>query len=172
VHPAGNIKSTALKLPLSVLDRARQVFAQHISSISAAALSVHTPAASVIQDANIRLFYDGVAEAMGCRYEDLVLHAIVFSIPFTNTVSLLWLSDAETFAQGVFASSSLATIAARLGTINVREAPITITLGDCESSARFCHNPAYTRPHVFFWCIRGQNGGKRDKYAMCVALVV
>jgi len=146
VHPPGNIKSTALKLPLSVLDRARQDFAQHISSIFAAGLSVHTPAANVIQDANIRLFYDGVAEAMGCRYEDLVLHAIVSGIAFTNSVSVLWLSDAETFAQGVFASSSLTTIAARLGIINVREAPITITLGDCESSVRFCHNPAYTQP--------------------------
>jgi hypothetical protein len=143
VHTAGNIKSTAFKLPLSVLDQARQIFAQHMSSIFPAGAPVDSPASNVIQDVNIRLFYDGVAEAMGCRYEDLVLHAIVLSIPFTNSVSIMWLSDTAIFAQGVFATSSLATIAARLGIINVREAPISIALGDCESSARFCHNPAY-----------------------------
>jgi len=144
VCPAGNIKSTTLKLPLSVLDQARQNFAQHMSSMFAAGQTGDTPAANVIQDANIRLFYDGVAEAMGCRYEDLVLHAIVLGVPFTNSVAVLWLSDTAIFAQGVFASSSLTTVAARLGIINMREAPVSIALGDCEISARSSHNMAHT----------------------------
>ena len=143
MHTAGNIKSTALKLPLSVLDRARQSFAQHMSSIFPAGLPSDTLASNVIQDVKIRLFYDGVAEAMGCRYEDLVVHAIVLSIPLTNSVSVLWLSDAAIFAQAVFAASSLATIAARLRIVNAREAPISIALRDCESSARFWGNPPY-----------------------------
>ena len=62
MHTAGNTKSTALKLPLSVLDRARQSFAQHMSSIFPAGLPADTLASNVIQDVNIRLFYDGVAE--------------------------------------------------------------------------------------------------------------
>ena len=94
------------------------------------------PSASVIQDVNIRLFYDSVAEIMGHTYQAFIMHTILHTIPATNAIAVLWLADPSDFAQRVLMANTRTRIAARLGIINLREAPITTALGDCADSIR------------------------------------
>jgi len=98
---------------------------------------VEIPSANVIQDVNIRLFYDSVAEIMGHTYQTFIMHTILHTIPATNAIAVLWLADPSDFAQRVLMANSRTRIAARLGIINLREAPITTALGDCADSIRF-----------------------------------
>jgi len=133
---ADNIKTTAFRQPLSLLDQAREAFALHISSIFPANFRAEVPSANVIQDVNIRLFYDSVAEIMGHTYQTLIMHTILHTIPATNAIAVLWPADPSNFAQRVLTANSRTRIAARLGIINLREAPITNALGDCADSIR------------------------------------
>ena len=136
-HHSDNIQTTAWQFPLSLLDEARQTFALHISSIFPSKSLQDVTIANVIQDVNIRIFHNTVAEVMGISFQDFIRHSIMFTILSTNGVAVLWLSDATDFVQRVLIINNEAVIAARLNVINTREAPISITLGDCQSSARF-----------------------------------
>jgi len=85
--------------------------------------------AKIVQDHSIRVFYNIVAEAMGYSFARLAQLAVLTPIPSSNGVALLWLPSNASKPLG-------ADVTRRIQRINRRESPNSISLMDCQASAR------------------------------------
>ena len=115
--------------------RLRNTFAHVTSQVFAHAAPLSNPTvAKIIQNTNVRMFYDLVAEAMGYRYVQFTTSVILTPIPSSNGVAILWLSTSLT-------KPSISSVKRILDTINRRESPNVVSLSDCQKSARsfLCH---------------------------------
>jgi len=142
----------------SDFDQMRATFKEYIQSIFdvASDASSGSTAATVVQDHNIRLFYTCLSEAMGlATYNDFIQHAILMPIPHSNGVAVFWLASSSHIAvsphydaatlQGNILTATQTT--SRINSINLRESPATIWLGECQHTADALTGPARLRAY-------------------------
>lgn len=108
----------------------RAKFALEISPLFSSHAQSTPTTAMVIQDASIRTFYDLVAESMGYSYRDFATRALLTPIPSTNGVAVLWLP-------GIADNPAIEQVVQNMARIQRRESPYSISLANCQSSARY-----------------------------------
>jgi len=126
-----------LRTPRSEFDKLREAFASHISSVFETPAAPITNSVRIIQDANIRLFFDGLSEAMGQTYASFIVNAIMAPIASINGVAILSVADVDTMRRGAAFAGTRTLFDSRLAIINHRETPFSIWLADCQTSARY-----------------------------------
>jgi len=114
----------------TIFMKLRNKFASDILSVFEK--KVHSPttaSAKIVQDPGVRSFYNIVAEAMGYNFAELMQRVVLTPVPSSNGVALLWLPNN--------ASKPLIVDVRRvMRTITRRESPNSISLMDCQESAR------------------------------------
>ena len=135
--PAEKIATTVLRTPRSEFDKLREAFASHISQVFETPPAPITNSVRIIQDANIRLFYDGLSEAMGQTYAAFIVNAIMVPIPSINGVAVFVVQDADIMSRGASFARTRTLFDTRLAIINNRESPFSIWHADCQTSVRY-----------------------------------
>jgi len=135
--PAGKIATTVLRTPRSEFDKLREAIASHISPVFETPPAPITNSVRIIQDANIRLFFDGLSEAMGQTYAAFIVNTIMAPIASINSVAIFSVADVDTMSRGASFASTRILFDSRLAIINNRETPFSIWLAGCQTSVRY-----------------------------------
>jgi len=127
-----------LRTPRSEFDKLREAFASHISSVfETPPVTDHHQFGAYHTGANIRLFFDGLPEAMGHTYAAFIVNAIMAPIASINGVAMFSVADVDTMSRGASFASTRTLLDSRLAIINNRETPFSIWLAGCQTSVRY-----------------------------------